>query len=342
MTAMPIPVLFSAVSSALSPVLSPIFRRLVAATVLGCAAAQAGAYPVTVRSCDRDVTFERAPTRAVSNDVNLTEMMLVLGLKNRLVGYTGIGGWKTGTARVRDALRGVPELASQYPSLEVLAAARADFYLAGWNYGMHVGGPVTPATLAPFGIRSYELTESCSHVMKQAAASFDDVFRDLNNLGRIFGVDARAAQVVAAMRTRLAAVSRAIGHPEPLRVFVYDSGTDKPMTAGGLAMPTALLAAAGARNVMADLPRSWTQVSWESVVARDPQVIVIVDYSAVTAAQKQQFLLSQPSLAHVAAIRDRRFIVIPYDAATPGPENVAAVETLARALYPAAFAGPAR
>ena len=83
-------------------------------------------------------------------------------------------------------------------------------------------------------------------------------------------------------------------------------------------MPTALLAAAGARNVMADLPRSWTQVSWESVVARDPQVIVIVDYSAVTAAQKQQFLLSQPSLARVAAIRDRRFIVIPYDAATPG------------------------
>ncbi|OOB57369.1 hypothetical protein A8F71_09190 [Burkholderia cenocepacia] len=55
---------------------------------------------MTVRSCDRDVTFERAPTRAVSNDVNLTEMMLVLGLKDRLVGYTGIGGWKTGTARV--------------------------------------------------------------------------------------------------------------------------------------------------------------------------------------------------------------------------------------------------
>ena len=103
-----------------------------------------------------------------------------------------------------------------------------------------------------------------------------------------------------------------------------------------------LLAAAGARNVMDDLPRSWTQVSWESVVARDPQVIVIVDYSAVTAAQKQQFLLSQPALARVAAIRDRRFVVIPYDAATPGPENVAAVETLARALYPAAFAGPAR
>ncbi|WP_081055968.1 ABC transporter substrate-binding protein [Burkholderia pseudomultivorans] len=341
MTAMPI-----AVSSRLPRPSRGRLRRLRVATLAAAfagAAAHAGAYPVTVRSCDRDVTFERAPTRAVSNDVNLTEMMLVLGLKDRLAGYTGIGAWKTGTARLQKALAGVPELASQYPSLEVLAAARADFYLAGWNYGMHVGGPVTPATLAPFGIRSYELTESCAHVMKRPPASFDDVFRDLRNLARIFGVDARGEQVVGAMRARLAAVAAALGPATPpLRVFVYDSGTDKPMTAGALAMPTALLAAAGARNVMDDLPRSWTQVSWESVVARDPQAIVIVDYSAVTAAQKQQFLLSQPALARVAAIRERRFVVIPYDAATPGPENVAAVETLARALHPAAFARPSK
>ncbi|KWI98134.1 iron ABC transporter substrate-binding protein [Burkholderia ubonensis] len=317
----------------------PALRRLFAVVALGCAAAHASAYPVTVRSCGRDVTFDRAPARAVSNDANLTGMMLALGLKDRLAGYTGIGGWKTGNGRLRAALAGVPELASQYPSLEVLVAARADFYLAGWGYGMHVGGPVTPETLAPFGIRTYELTESCSHVMSRPPASFDDVFRDLHNLGRIFAVEARAQQLVDAMRKRLAAVARTVATAgPPQRVFVYDSGTDKPTTAGSLAMPTALLAAAGARNVMDDVPRSWTQVSWESVVERDPQAIVIVDYSAVTAEQKMRFLMSQPALAHVAAIRDRRFVVIPYDAATPGPENVAAVETIARALYPAAFA----
>ncbi|AOJ63098.1 iron ABC transporter substrate-binding protein [Burkholderia ubonensis] len=317
----------------------PVLRRLIAAVALGCAAAHASAYPVTVRSCGRDVTFDRAPARAVTNDANLTGMMLALGLKDRLAGYTGIGGWKTGNGRLRAALAGVPELASQYPSLEVLVAARADFYLAGWGYGMHVGGPVTPDTLAPFGIRTYELTESCTHVMSRPPASFDDMFRDLHNLGRIFAVEARAGQLVDAMRKRLAAVARTVATAgPPLRVFVYDSGTDKPTTAGSLAMPTALLAAAGARNVMDDVPRSWTQVSWESVVERDPQAIVIVDYSAVTAEQKMRFLMSQPALARVAAIRDRRFVVNPYDSATPGPESVAAVETIARALYPAAFA----
>jgi iron complex transport system substrate-binding protein len=93
---------------------------------------------------------------------------------------------------------------------------------------------------------------------------------------------------------------------------------------------------------MDDVSRSWAQVSWESVVARDPQAIVIVDYSAVTAEQKKQFLLSQPALARVEAIRARRFIVLPYDAATPGVANAGAVETLARSLHPDVFAKAAR
>ena len=49
----------------------------------------------TIESCNRIVTFEEPPKKAISNDVNLTEMMLVLGLAERMVGYTGISGWKT-------------------------------------------------------------------------------------------------------------------------------------------------------------------------------------------------------------------------------------------------------
>jgi len=318
--------------------------RATAAVALsaGASSAQAGHYPVSVRSCDRDVTFARAPARAVSNDANLTEMMLALGLKSRMAGFTGIGGWKTGNPTLRARLAGLPELARRYPSIETLVGARADFYLAGWNYGMRVGGPLTPASLARFHIASYELTESCAHVMPMPAASLGDVYRDLRNLGAIFDVDARAARVIASMRSRVAAVSRALG-PDPARprVFVYDSGEDKPFTAGALAMPTALIDAAGGRNVMDDVRQSWAQVNWESVVARDPQAIVIVDYGAVSAAQKIRFLTGNPLLADVDAVRARRFIVVPYDAATPGVRNAEAVETIARGLHPEAFGAPA-
>ncbi|AJK49007.1 periplasmic binding protein [Burkholderia plantarii] len=302
-------------------------------------ASAAGHYPVTIHSCNRSVRFERAPAHAVSNDVNLTGMMLALGLRERMAGYTGIGGWKTATPALRAQLAGLPELARRYPALETLVAAGADLYVAGWNYGMRVGGPVTPESLARFGIASYELTESCSQVMPRPAASFDDVYADLRNLGAIFDVAPRAERQIAAMRARLDAVARALGpRAAPVRTFVYDSGGDKPFTAGRLAMPTALIRAAGGVNVMDDLAQSWAAVGWESVVARNPQAIVIVDYGAETAEQKIRHLTGNPALATIDAIRARRFVVIPYDAATPGVRNAEAVEAIARALHPDAFA----
>ena len=105
----------------------------------------------TVQSCNRTVTFDAPPERAVSNDVNLTEMMLVLGLADRMVGYTGISGWKTLDEEMTAGVEELPELSAKYPSKEVIVGADADFFFAGWNYGMKVGGEVTPETLEPFG-----------------------------------------------------------------------------------------------------------------------------------------------------------------------------------------------
>lgn len=48
-------------------------------------------FPVTVRSCDQEVTFEQAPQRAVVNDNNMVELMFELGLADRMVGYAGVG-----------------------------------------------------------------------------------------------------------------------------------------------------------------------------------------------------------------------------------------------------------
>ena len=145
----------------------------------------------TVQSCNRTVTFDAPPERAVSNDVNLTEMMLVLGLAERMVGYTGISGWKTLDEEMTAGVEELPELSALYPSKEIIIGADADFFFAGWNYGMKVGGEVTPETLEPFGVQVYELTESCTHIMDKEKASIEDMYTDLTNLGAIFEVKTR-------------------------------------------------------------------------------------------------------------------------------------------------------
>ena len=302
------------------------------AAALLAGAAPALAYPVTVQSCDREVTFEAAPERAVSNDVNLTEMMLALGLADRMAGYTGVSEWKTLDEELREGVAELPELSPDYPTREVIVGADADLYFAGWNYGMRVGGEVTPETLSQFGVPVYELTESCIHVMGKDKASMADMYADIRNLGTIFGVEDRAEEMIAGWEAELAEVTAGVDRSDPLRVFVYDSGEDQPFTAGRYAMPTALIEAAGGVNVMDGFEKSWATVGWEEVVEQDPEVIVIVDYGDVTADQKIAFLEGNPAFAEIDAVEDDAYVVLEYVEATPGPRNVRAVEKLAEAF----------
>ena len=295
-------------------------------------AAPAVAFPVTVQSCDREVTFAAAPEAAISNDVNLTEMMLVLGLRDRMVGYTGISGWRTLDERMREGVEELPELSAKYPTREVLVGAGADFYFAGWNYGMKVGGEVTPESLDPFGIQVYELTESCAHIMDKPKASLEDMYNDIANLGRIFGVEDRATGLIDGWKAEVTAMTAGIDRETPIRAFVYDSGEDAPFTAGRYAMPTALIEAAGGMNVMDGFDKSWATVGWEEVVAAAPEVIVIVNYGEVTADQKRDFMLSNPAFADIPAVKNDNFVTLEYVEATPGPRNIAAIAKLADAF----------
>lgn len=311
-------------------------RRLpliAAALFAGCAAAAASSFPVTVKTCNRDLTFEAAPKRAVSHDVNLTEMMLVLGLADNMAGYSGISGWKTLDENVRKGVGELPELAPKYVTKEVLLGAEADLFFAGWNYGMKVGGDVTPDTLSPFKIPVYELTESCIFIMKKDKSSLRDMYTDLLNLGAIFGVREKAEALVAGYEKELADFQATLPKlDKPVNVFLYDSGEQKPFTAGRYAMPTAIIEAAGGTNIVDDVEASWTEIGWEPVIERNPDVIVIVNYGEVTADQKIAFLRSNPAFKDIAAVKNNRFVVLEYIEATPGPRNIAAIKRLAEAF----------
>ena len=287
---------------------------------------------VSVDSCNRTVTFDSPPQRAISNDVNLTEMMLVLGLSDKMVGYTGISGWKTLDEEMRLGVKQLPELSPKYPTKEVLVGADADFFFAGWNYGMKVGGEVTPETLKPFGINVYELTESCIHIMSKKKASMDDMYNDLLNLGLIFQIENRAKKLVDAYRSDLNNFTQKLEPIAAKKVFVYDSGEDTPFTAGRYAMPTALIEAAGGINIMDDFQKSWGTVTWEEVIDRNPEVVVIVNYGKVTAEQKRKFMMSNPAFANIDAVKNDRFVTLEYVEATPGPRNIKAIKKLAKAF----------
>lgn len=305
--------------------------------VAGPALAQgAGAvpgFPVTVSNCGDALRIAAPPQRMVVHDLNMVEMAMALGLQSSMVGVTGITGWyKTDAAFLR-SLGTIPELAPKYPTLETLLAARPDLFFAGWYYGMQPGGEVTPATLAPHGIQTLILTESCAHTLgEKPRATMDLLYGDLLRLSAVFGRRAEAERLIAQWRARVRAATHS-PLPQPPRVFVYDSGEDKPFTAGRAAMPTALIEAAGGRNVLGDVAMSWGTSAWETVAASDPQVIVLLDYQNGQGPEHlQKILQTHPAMRLTEAVRQRRFVTLRYAELTPGPANIDAIEKLARAL----------
>ncbi|SHG68940.1 ABC transporter substrate-binding protein [Streptoalloteichus hindustanus] len=292
----------------------------------------AAGYPVTVENCGQKVTYDRAPSRPVAYDVGIIETMFALGLREKLAGYVLGRGHSVADSPWKDDFEKAHRLAADRPSKELILEAKADFVYAGWNYGFREGSGLTPQDLEQVGVRSYVLTESCRNGVSDRSRGvvppLEALYTDLRNLGRIFGVSERAEELVRRYQAQVAAVEASIPKDRPRpKVFVYDSGTDKPFTTGRFAAAHEIITRAGGDHVFADMRDSWIQVGWESVVQANPDIIVINDYGEQSAAEKQAFLESYAPLANVNAVKNKRFFTLPYAALVEGPRNPAAIES---------------
>ncbi|MBT0566849.1 ABC transporter substrate-binding protein [Williamsia sp. CHRR-6] len=297
--------------------------------------------PVQVSNCGLQFTSDRVPSRVVTNDTGITEMMFALGLRDKLIGYTTYDGGVRDIASSpwRGDFAATRTLGTSF-TREVIAAARPDFVFAGWNYGFRESTGVTPDWVRSIGAQPYQLTEACRQpgggTRRGIMRPFDALVADITNLGAIFRVPDRAAALVASFRKTLSESAKA--QPEgaaPARVFVFDSADPAPFTAGRTATPDQIIADAGGSNIFDDLNDSWTTVSWEAAAQRDPQVIVIVDYGTgpANAVQTKKALLEQhPLMSRTAAVVNKRYVVLPYAAMVESPRYAESTATIARYL----------
>ncbi|MBC6443304.1 MAG: ABC transporter substrate-binding protein [Rhodobacteraceae bacterium] len=309
------------------------------ALALVLATTSAALAEVTVDNCGEPLMFDRIPERLVVHDMNMAEMAFALRLQDRIVGLTGITGWYKTSPTFEQERGDIPELAPKYPTVETLVAAAPDLFLAGWYYGMQPGGEVTPDTLAPFGIKTMVLTESCVHLNRdRPEASMDLLFDDVVRLGTVMGVADRANALVADWKDQLAAIRAKTMDTDRLRVFLLDGPADAPFTAGRFAIANAMIAAAGGTSVTGGMDTSWGRASWETVAAANPEFLVLLDYQTGNGAEDTfRFLQDHPVMAGTDAVRNGRWIGLRYEELTPGPANIAAIRKMARAMHPDRF-----
>ncbi|NDL59538.1 ABC transporter substrate-binding protein [Phytoactinopolyspora mesophila] len=286
---------------------------------------------VTVKRCGEDVEYT-TPQRAVVYEGGSADKMFALGLTDHVHGYV----MPPANPPVEDSpwaseYEKVEFLSDDLLNRELVVDAEADFVVAGWNSGFSDQRGITPEILDGLGIQSFMHTESCFNYpgFPERVDPFDGLYADLERLGQIFGVEDRADELVEEMQARVEAVQEQLPEADQLRVFLYDSGTDQPFTAGNQVPPNDIIRFAGGENIFADLDERWVQVGWESVVAADPEVIVILDYGDQPADEKIEFLKTSSVTSELPAVVEDNFFVLDYNEGISSPRNIDGLEKFA-------------
>ena len=294
-----------------------------AAAPSGTASAGAGEYPVTVQNCDTTVTVESAPERIVTIKSTTTELLLALGLGERIVGSAFLDGPLP--ASLADAGADLNVISDFVPGQEAVLALTPDFVYGGWESNFSAEGVGERAALADLGIGSYVSPAACKGDAMPDPLTFDTVFAEIDEAGALFGVPDAAAELVAEQEAELAALTPPTGDTTALW---YSSGTDTPYVGAGIGAPQMIMDAAGLTNIFADLQDTWTSAGWESVVAANPSVIVLVDATWNTADSKIALLEGNPATAGLDAVVNKRYLVVPFAAGEAGIRNVEAAGSI--------------
>ncbi|MFT4029611.1 MAG: putative F420-0 ABC transporter substrate-binding protein [Protaetiibacter sp.] len=282
------------------------------------------AFPLTIDNCGTEVTFTAAPERVVTIKSTSAEMMLALGVGDRIVGTAFQDGPVPETWA--DAAAGIPSLAEKMPSEEAVLATEPDLVYSGWESAFSPDAAGERAELASLGVASYVQPAACQSAGQPAKLDFEEVFREIEQAGSIFGVRAMAEEIIAAQREQLALIEQATDSPTALW---WSSGTDTPYVGAGIGAPQLLLDTVGFTNIAADVDATWAPLGWEAIIAADPDVIVLVDSDWNTAAHKMEYLAGNPATAAMTAVREQHYIVIPFAASEAGVRSVEAATSIA-------------
>ena len=302
-------------------------------TLAGCAATTSAAPtptptadgPVTVDNCGTSVTFDAAPERVVTIKSTSTEMLLALGLGDRIVGTAFQDGpvpdeWAADAASL-------VSVADKVPSEEVVLEQQPDLVYAGWESAFSADGAGERPELATLGVNSYVSPSACQSANQPAKLSFDDVFGDIAQVASIFRVD--PAPLLAQQQEALDSIE---ANGDGRTAFWYSSGSDTPYSGAGIGAPELVLETVGLTNIAADVKATWAPLSWEAVVDADPDFIVLIDASWNTVQSKIDRLETNPATAGLSAVVNKRYHVLPFASSEAGVRTVEAAASLSQQI----------
>lgn len=282
-------------------------------------------------SKDYDVIVKSPRQKAVTLSQFMTEMLLALGLEDKMIGTALLDN--PILPEFEEAYNKIPVLKigeGHSVSKEAFVALWPDF-VSGWDQSINEQSTGAPSDLiekdiTPFIVESYKMD-----------ATIETVYEDFELLGEIFGVPNKAKEVIDQMKNDIKVVTDKVGdikEENKVKMMVYDSGENNAMVVGaGLA--NNLIDIAGGNNVFGkEANKPYINVSWESIVAKNPEVILVTDYMAGSPVQEKiDFLKAHPALKDVSAIKNNKIYVVGLADLSPGVRSSKLINDMHEYLF---------
>ena len=264
----------------------------------------------------RRVQVPREAGRVVSLAPNLTEIVFALGNENHLAGDTDYCDY--------------PAEAAQKP---------------------HVGGTVNPnleeivslkpdLVLATKSINRRETVDALDHiglpVFVTDPHSIEGMIASVEHIGAAMGVEKSAAALAEDLRGRLAGLDRRLAGDAQRRVL-FVVWTDPLISVGRTSFIADAVRRAGGRSVV-ETKTEWPHVSMEEMVRLQPEFLIFASAHAGNTQHDIDELRTRPGWKNLAAMQHGKIVILSDAINRPAPRMVDAIEQLARALHPEAFA----
>ncbi|MFD7493872.1 ABC transporter substrate-binding protein [Streptomyces sp. NPDC059832] len=309
----------------------------------------ADGYPVTLKNCGRTVTVEAAPRHAVSVDQGSTEILLSLGLADRMA---ATATWTDPVMKgLEKANAEVPRIADNRPSSEKVLDREPDFVSASFESTLAKGGVAPREQFESLGVPTYVSPADCTGKdnsgggdgARTAPLTMDSVYGEVRELAEVFGVPERGDALVAQLRARVKKAAEGIDASDATLLYWF-SDSKAPYLAGCCGAPGIITEELGAKNVFDDTHEEWPQISWETVADRNPDVLVVGDLTrkaqtAESAAKKIEFLESNPVTKNMDAVRHKRYVLLSGQSMNPSVRTVEGIERVAAGLRRFGLAG---
>ena len=304
-------------------------------------------YPLTLDNCGAQVTFRKAPERAIGLGQNSAEILLLLGLEDKMA---ATAFWPSKVLpQLADANAKVKLLTVEFPTFESILAQEPDFVAAALP---SLVGPTSKIArredFDKLGIPTYLSPSTClsTEKVKDQYGSraelwnMDLLYREIEELSRIFDVADRGDALIADFRKREAALRAGVAKDGKRLSYVFWFSSPSPSAdayLGGKNGASGFIAdLLGGRNAIT-AEAEWPTLGWESIIAANPDVIVVASldrnrWELDKPEAKIDFLNTDPAVSQMPAVKNKAVVIMDGQAMNPTIRTIYGAEEVAEQL----------